>query len=66
MEILIRKNTTAPSSLKILINQESVVPLDYKYLKDTLEIPFTLEMKEGQLIGRITEENFKKIQELAL
>ena len=63
MEILIRKNTTAPSSLKILINQESVVPLDYKYLKDTLEIPFTLEMKEGQLIGRITEENFKKIQD---
>lgn len=63
MKILIRKNTTAPSSLKILINQESVVPLDYKYLKDTLEIPFILEIKEGQLIGRITEENFKKIQD---
>ena len=66
MEILIRKNTTAPSSLKILINQESVVSLNYKFLKDTLELSLPLESRQNEdgssyFYITLTDEQYKKI-----
>ena len=66
MRILIRKNTTAPSSLKILIKQESVVPLDYKFLKDTLELSLPLESRQNEdgssyFYITLTDEQYKKI-----